>query len=109
VDSERERERENMAGALGLSFLSSIFINFIPSYPYSSVLEMEAVDCSEMYFSLSTRLHSITSQKKVIFIITIMRRSNLRLQQVYKFRSEDLNAMYFNLKAVPCCYWMQSV
>lgn len=49
------------------------------------------------YFYFSTRLHSITCQKKVIFIITVMGTSNLRLQQVHMFRSESRIVKWFNI------------
>jgi hypothetical protein len=63
-------DRENRTGALVPSSMP-----LLSHMPHSSTLELEA----------ATRLHSITSQKKVIFIMD-MRTSNLKMQQLYVFQ-----------------------
>lgn len=67
-----------------------------PHSPYSSALEMEAVGCSEIFLLIYQTTTASYLQKKVIFMITVMRTS-LEMQQVYIFRSESLIVMWFNI------------
>jgi hypothetical protein len=57
-------------------------------------LKMEAAHSSEMLVYIPTKLHSVTSQKKVIFTVATIRTGNLG----YKISELKHSKKYFDLK-----------